>query len=221
LVSFASATTGAQTVAGTVVDTSLSPSWGIYGNCSDLTGEPDPIAACLGGEADVTLNSATTDANKQRVGFQININGIAGSHAGQSLLLGTGGGAISDNGIRYTGSYGKGIDFTGGTFSGDVMTLPTGGVIGAANSITLNAAGGNNLGFNIGGAAIWSITTASSGAFVPGTDNLRDIGTSSARARNVYAVQYYAGANVVGVSCTVGTVNAATMVVTNGIVTHC
>ncbi len=60
-ISFASTATGAQTVAGTIVDVSVSGSWGMNGSCEDKTADVNPVAPCLGAEFDVTADSATTD----------------------------------------------------------------------------------------------------------------------------------------------------------------
>jgi hypothetical protein len=130
-VSFTSTTTGAQTVAGTIVDVSTGPSWGMNGNCIDGTGEADPIASCIGAEFDATITSATTDANRQRVAVQVQANGVSGSHVGRGILFGTGGGAIMDRAAEFGGSYGIGLDFTGATFS----TAPI--VLGAGQKVCL------------------------------------------------------------------------------------
>jgi hypothetical protein len=171
-VSFASATTGAQTVAGTAVDTSLSYSAGMNGNCIDNTGEPDPVAPCIGAEFDVTVSSATTDANKQRVGVQVNANGTSGMHAGLGILLGTGAGITWDRGLYYTGTYGIGADFSAATITGNAITLAQGQTIGfdtnwamlssagtmalkygGANKLTLDSGGGFNTTGNIATSA--------------------------------------------------------------------
>jgi hypothetical protein len=173
-VSFANATTGAQTVAGTAVDTSLSYSAGMNGNCTDVTGEADPIGPCLGAEFDVTISSATTDANKQRVGVQINANGTSGMHAGRGILLGTGAGIAWDRGIDYTGNYGIGADFSGATISSDAIRLATNQTIafdgsgnwtlsnvagtmalryGGVNKMTVDSGGGMNIPGNFGSSA--------------------------------------------------------------------
>jgi hypothetical protein len=125
-VSFASPATGAQTVAGTIVNTSVTGSWGLNSSCLDNTAEPDPIAGCLGAEIDVAATSATTDANRNRVGLQIAPGGPAGSHIGRGLLMGVNGSAVVDRAAEFDGSYGIGLDFTGATFSNAPVMLAGG-----------------------------------------------------------------------------------------------
>jgi hypothetical protein len=129
-VSFASATTGAQTVAGTIVDISYAPSWGVVGNCVDQSGENNPWKSCIGAELDVTLQpttaNATTDTNKNRVGLQVQLNGnanAAGSYAGRAILIGAAGGLTWDRGADFHGAFGVGLDFTGATFTGATIML--------------------------------------------------------------------------------------------------
>jgi hypothetical protein len=129
-VSFASATTGAQTVAGAVVDISYSPSWGLVGNCVDQSGENNPWKSCLGAELDVTLQPttaiATTDTGKNRVGLQVQLNGNAnasGSHAGRAMLIGAASGLTWDRGADFQGAFGIGLDFTGATFTAQPIML--------------------------------------------------------------------------------------------------
>jgi hypothetical protein len=187
-VSFASATTGAQTVAGTAVDTSLSYSAGMNGNCIDNTGEPDPIAPCIGAEFDVTVSSATTDVNKNRVGVQVNANGTSGMHAGRAILLGTGAGVTWDRGIDYTGSYGIGIDLSGGAYSSEALLLPSGGLITSVGDANLSASGSGTLRFGLGSTMYWSISSGSGAGLVPAADNARDIGSASNRVATAYMV---------------------------------
>jgi hypothetical protein len=129
-VSFASATTGAQTVAGTIVDISYAPSWGVVGNCVDQSGENNPWRSCIGAELDVTLQpttaTATTDTNKNRVGLQVQLNGnanAAGSHGGRAVLVGAASGLTWDRGVDFQGAFGIGIDFTGAKFTGAAIML--------------------------------------------------------------------------------------------------
>jgi hypothetical protein len=125
-VSFASTATGAQTVAGTVLNTSVGASWGLNSSCEDDTVDFDPIAGCLGAEIDVSATTATTDANRQRVGLQIGLGGPAGSHIGRGLLMGANGGVITDRAFEINGPYGIGLDFTGSTFT-TAPVFPAGG----------------------------------------------------------------------------------------------
>jgi hypothetical protein len=103
-ISYANATTGAQTVAGTVLEVSVGPSWGGNFNCTDNTTEADPIASCIGVEIDVHASAATTDANRQRVGAQIAVSGPSGSHVGYGLLMGPSGGVVIDTAISINDS---------------------------------------------------------------------------------------------------------------------
>lgn len=130
-VSFPSITTGAMTVAGTIVNTSITYSAGMNGNCEDHTQEPDPVAPCLGAEFDVKGYAASTDANRQRVGVQIVGKGVAGTHIGIGLLMGTDGIAIMDRGIQFgsptaASAFAIGLDFTGATFSTAPIVLASG-----------------------------------------------------------------------------------------------
>jgi hypothetical protein len=192
-VSFASSTTGAQTVAGTITDITTVASWGMNGNCIESTGETDPAWGCLGAEFDVTLEGSipTTDAYKNRVGVQIQFNGPAstsGSHAGRALLLGTMPGLTWDTGMEFSGSYGTGIDFTPGTFTGNAITLPASGVIGAVDDITLAVASGGVQHFKNGTVDIWQINGNSlSGDFVPVADIARNIGEPTQRVKSLWA----------------------------------
>jgi hypothetical protein len=161
-VSFLNATTGAQTVAGTAVDTSLSYSAGMNGNCTDSTGEADPTGPCIGAEFDVTVNSATTDVNRQRVGVQINANGTSGMHAGRGILLGAGGGITWDRGVEFSGSYGIGADFSGATISGNAVKLAQGQTAAFDTNWTLSSVAGT-MAMRYGGSNRW--TTDSSGNF--------------------------------------------------------
>ncbi len=115
--SFASTATGAQTVAGTVLNTSVGASWGLNASCEDDTVDFDPIAGCLGAEIDVSATTAMTDANRQRVGLQIAAGGPTGSHIGRGLLMGTNGATFIDRGFEINGAYMLGLDFSGSTFT--------------------------------------------------------------------------------------------------------
>jgi microcystin-dependent protein len=119
-VSFASAQTGPQTVAGTIKGMTIGPSWGANLVCEDQTGENDPVAACVGVEVDIYHHGNSTDNNKTRIGIQIAAgsydNGV--SHVAYGLLMNNaaGVGSIIDRGIALHGSYGIGLDSTDGTF---------------------------------------------------------------------------------------------------------
>jgi hypothetical protein len=57
---------------------------------------------------------------------------------------------------------------------------------------------------------------------VPAGDNVVEFGASGFRWSQVWATQFFGGTGAVGgVTCTAGTVTAATMTVAGGIVTHC
>jgi len=279
-VSYLNTTTGDMTTAGTMVDITVGATWAQYGICIDQTNIPDPISSCIGAEFDVSTWSATTDSHKQRVAVSVQAKGTSGAHAGRGILIGTDPGVTFDRGIDFTGTYGYGIDFSSGTFTGSAVYLGTGQFISAANDMILQAASGNNVRLRIGSATPWSISadggalapdsssrnignvttpvgsiyvatvnnslgtlalTSGSGASLtlgiggavkwtvsgntatlyPTGDSALNLGDIHNRIANVYANQYYAGANVQGVSCSAGTVNLSTLVVTNGIVTHC
>lgn len=132
--SFANATTGAQTVAGTMVDIEVGPSWGKYGICIDNLGINDPLASCIGDETDVMVQSATTDANRQRVILQLQAKGVSGGHVGRGLLFGTNSGLTIDRGLEFGGNYGIGADFSAATFSSDVLRLAQGQTIAFDNT---------------------------------------------------------------------------------------
>jgi hypothetical protein len=182
-VSFASTTTGAQTVAGTIVNTSVGASWGGNFYCEDKTSEPDPIASCIGLEVDVTADSATTDANKQRVGMQIVGAGPVGAHVFADILMGSNGSAVIDNGLFLTNSYGNGIDFSHASFSSAAElfganqnlcwtltagTCPAGSAtIGSDDvNIGLNAAPGGVVNALINGTTYFGVTTALNTSYV-------------------------------------------------------
>ena len=107
------ASTGAQNVAiGTTTFKEIppgggevSPSWGIDSVCSDNQGIANPVASCIGGEFDTTVQvGAGTDINKQRVGVQISPGVFPGNdptvHVGRGLFILPQGGAIVDNAIE-------------------------------------------------------------------------------------------------------------------------
>lgn len=124
------ASTGAQNVAvnGTIFKEAngigpVGPSWGGNFNCTDTTGEVDPVASCIGAEIDVGAKAgAGTDKNRQRVGVQIVGGGASDVHTGYGILMGTNGGTF-DRGIALAGPYGLGIDLTAASFSGAAISL--------------------------------------------------------------------------------------------------
>jgi hypothetical protein len=145
-VSFLSATTGAQTVAGTIVDIALSPGWGANFVCTDQAGEPDPITGCVALELDSYTNYSGTDANKSRVTLQM----MAGTgHVSRGILQGTKGGATYDRAYELDGTYGIGFDFTNGSFASPAIMLATtqqicfDGTTGGACTRYLTYASGN------------------------------------------------------------------------------
>jgi hypothetical protein len=122
-VSYANATTGAQTVAGTVLN--VSTSYGAGGNfvCSLETGEIDPVKPCIGAEIDIYTNAATTDANKNMVGTQVQAKGPAGSKIGRLNLWANSGGGTVDRMLDASVSGWLGLDFTNSTFSGSTIYM--------------------------------------------------------------------------------------------------
>jgi hypothetical protein len=216
-VSFASTATGAQTVAGTIVDVSTGPSWGQNGNCIDGTGEADPIASCIGAEFDVTLLYPTTDANRQRVAVQVQANGASGGHVGRGILFGTGAGVTMDRAGDFTGTFGIGFDFSGATFATAPIILGAGqkicleascnfavfesaGVVyistTSGNVFSFDAAGDINapslnssgrLSFGAGGTGGLWSVDPSGGALEPGSDLGRNIGSPTDRVGTIYA----------------------------------
>jgi hypothetical protein len=122
-VSFATTATGAQTTSGNIGDISVSATWGGNFVCADQTGENDPVAPCIGAEFDIYTPAGTTDANRQRLGIQIE---ASGGHAGRGILFGTKGGATFDRAAEFGGAYQFGLDFAAGTFSGPVILAAPG-----------------------------------------------------------------------------------------------
>lgn len=191
-VSFASSTTGLQSAAGTIVDTSVGYSAAMNGNCIETSAESDPVGPCIGAEFDVTLHGAgvTTDAHKQRVGVQIQANAepkTSGSHAGRGLLIGTGGGAIFDRGVDFGGSFGVGVDFTSGNYTTAPIYLPDGKGVLSAGSLELGSAAGASVELQVGGGTAWSVSGAGGGALTPGAAGNRNIGSAAAQVATVYA----------------------------------
>jgi hypothetical protein len=124
-ISFAGATTGVQTAAGSVYDVDGANSFAGNFNCTDETGAIDPVTSCIGTEIDVQNAYDTTDSNRQRVGVQIE---AATGHVGRGIFFGTkGAGGIFDRAIDFQGAHiGIGIDFSGGVFASPVMGLSSG-----------------------------------------------------------------------------------------------
>jgi microcystin-dependent protein len=125
-VSFASATTGAQSVAGTIKGGSLGPSWGGNFVCEDRTSEANPVASCIGTEIDAFHTGLSTDTNRQRVGIQIAVGSRdAGvSHVGYGILMGnTQSAGIIDRGIAIFNNYANGFDTAAASFSGGAVFL--------------------------------------------------------------------------------------------------
>lgn len=194
-VSFASTATGAQTAAGTIVESSVSYSAGMNGVCEDMTGEPDPVSACLGAEMDVYAFSATTDANRQRVGLQVQAAGTSGAHVGRGIFLAASPGITLDRAMEINGTMTIGFDFTPSTINGPAILLAAGqGIAFDGNSTTgaynwklLDYAG--PMAFTYGGVTKMSLDNG--GNFnVPG-----NIGS----AANIGALGYVKGSLFVGV----------------------
>lgn len=212
-VSFASTTTGAQTVAGTIVDVSVGSSWGANPSCEDKTAEADPIASCIGAEIDVTADSATTDANRQRVGLQIAGGGVSGTHIGRGILMGNNGGAMFDRGAEFDGSYTIGLDFTNGSFSITPIMLAGGQRI----VFDGNTAGGYNrsIWWSTGGLTI--STQNGNVAFIDDNGNFNSGGSV-----NPAYVNPSAGYKINGVAGFTGTkvAGSCTFYINGGIITN-
>jgi hypothetical protein len=200
-VTFASAATGAQTVAGTLVDISVTSSWGMNSNCVINNNENDPVASCLGAEIDITNNGSipTTDNGNvnpvgygERVGLQVQFNGTganAGSHAGRAILIGAGSSNIWDRGIAFQNNYGTGIDFTQATISGPAIGLAANQKIafdatapsGVETFARYLSFDGTSFGYTTGSGRVFSVSDAGN-ITTPGT-----VGTSGTPITKVYA----------------------------------
>lgn len=212
--SFASATTGPQTVAGTVQDISIGFTWGSDVVCEDDTAENNPASACLGLELDeyikVAGSTSTTDTSRARVALQIASGNLTGGasgthHFGRGILFTPGTNTIMDRAEEFgAGNYGFGLDFSPGTFS----SAPVG--IGPTQKIALDV-------------------NSSTGAF---TEYLQANGTTVFVVNGAQTFSFSTGgvlnaptgfqvAATAGVSCAVGVFTPATSVVVGGIITHC
>jgi len=163
-VTFANTTTSAQTVAGTVMDISIGPTWAGNLNCTDQTGESDPIASCIGVEIDNYSTAGTTDANRQRVIAQL---ASAGGHVGNGLLFTTKSGAVLDRAASFpNANVGIGFDFSNGSFASPVLALASNQSI---SFDTVNSTGaftrslsfnGSTLGYTTSSGNVFSISDA-------------------------------------------------------------
>jgi hypothetical protein len=124
-VTYACTATGSQTVAGSVEDISIGPSWALYGQCVDQTGENNPAASCNGAELDVAVNTTnTTDTNGERIILYLTTGGTWGgnNHFSHGLIFNNNNSNDTlDTGISFSAGYfGVGIDFStkANTFSG-------------------------------------------------------------------------------------------------------
>jgi hypothetical protein len=167
-----------------------------------------------------------------------------GTFSGPVLALAAGQNIAFDTNSS-TGAFTRYLSQASGTLtyttpSGAALSVADNGTVKAsaysgASSINVYSAVGTGLYLGYNGATQWGITTGTGGGLSPLTDNAYNLGLAATRVAtgyfvnlgasgtpvtNAYVNQYYAGA-VAGVSCTAGTVSTATMVVTNGIVTHC
>ena len=171
-VTFANTTTGAQTVAGTVMDITASSTWALDANCTDATAESDPSTSCIGAEIDNQSMAGTTDANRQRVILQLE---ASGGHTGMGIFSSTKGGATIDNAWYFNGSYVNGIDFSNGTFSGNTLILGTDQKIcfdgdactrwlywDASTNLTYHVPGGTAFAVGDGGTVTLNAITANS-----------------------------------------------------------
>ena len=166
--------TGAQNVAvnGTIFKEPnglgpVGPSWAGNFNCVDMTDEADPVASCIGAEIDVSAQSPTTDANRQRVGLQISTGGVAGAHTGYGILMGNLAGSVTDRGFSFQGegSYGIGIDTAAARFTGVPILLGSGQAIaldgsrdgGFSRSLGFD---GQDLVYRAGGGPVFRVSDA-------------------------------------------------------------
>jgi hypothetical protein len=169
-VSYANATTGAQTVAGTVRN-AVGPSWGGNFVCGETTNETDPHSSCIGAEMDVHISNAnsvaTTDANRQRVGVQISLGAdISNTHVGRGLLINADGNTIVDNAIEINNR------------SGHITYLVNG-----TGQTTISSDAGGWSSFNFGKELI--VGPENNGVTNP------SIGMSDANAANLWAITNY------------------------------
>lgn len=226
-VSYANATTGAQTAAGTIVDVSGTAGWAFNANAMDFTGESDPRAALLAGELDVNPVGGGTDIHRQRVGLQIVGQGL-GAHIGRGLLMNTDGSAIIDRAMEFDNSYGIGLDFTAATFSAAPILMASGQAI-AFDGVSTGMSFSHSLFWTAGAfyfktqngnvVSIDDLGGISSNGNIAATGTL-SAGGSATIGGTLNAGGYYV-AGVQGVTCTLGALNLSTAVVTDGILTHC
>ena len=151
---------------------------------------------------------------------------------GRAIVLGSETSAANSNsqtfefGYRDSGNVKRALDLIavaslpGGRAALQISDTTLANAIALAPSVT----GGAATIVATGSDASVSIAVApkGTGSFAPNIDNTTPLGDATHRWASVNAISYLAGASgQVGVSCTVGTVSAATMIITNGIVTHC
>ena len=128
---FATATSGAQTVAGTVLNISVGQSWASNFAAQDNTGENNPVGSNIGCEMDVYVNhptgAATTDTNRQRVGINIslitNTLGDTYSHCAYGCWVTTQGNTIVDRAYSAMGNAAIGLDFANCVISNAAIAL--------------------------------------------------------------------------------------------------
>jgi hypothetical protein len=195
-VSYASTTTGAQTVAGTVRN-AVGPSWGGNFVCGEQTNETDPHSSCIGAEMDVHIANAngvaTTDANKQRVGVQISLGSdISNTHIGRGLLINMDGNTIVDNAIEINNRSGHVVyQVTGG--GQEVIASDTGGwssfnfgkelIVGPENNGVTNPSIGMS---DANATNLWAITNyGSNGLIISAMPALSDSSTAPIQAVQV------------------------------------
>lgn len=132
--------------------------WALVAELRDL--HADPVLTSVADEHD--LNLIGSDAHANRVGLDLFANSLDGNPAvaAWGIRLNTDGHTTIGNGIRYNGSFGNGIDFTGGTFSGAAI------ILGDANHFCLDSLCGKYLAHNgsllydVGGSNVWTVSDA-------------------------------------------------------------
>lgn len=103
----------------------VGPSWGLNGNCVDLTGEQPPTASCIGAELDVG-GAIGPDPNRQRVIMHGAASGQPGAHVGYGVVVSAVPGVTIDRAFSTANvgaSFGIGLDLAGASFSGAAVAL--------------------------------------------------------------------------------------------------
>lgn len=198
---------------GQPAGTNIGASWGVYGECSDLTATQNPTASCIGAEIETyAVVGSGADSNAQRVALQLN-GGVSNGtdtnvHIGALLLLGSSGGATVDKGIKFGGGkFANGIDMASATVTSQQLNLinftvdPTGNTTIYGN-VTLGNTGGNSLvvagtatvgnGINMSNASKNTLFFGPNGLAAPGANSagskIQLLGTLGTVAATDYAV---------------------------------